>query len=43
MTLRDEFDRRRGVLDAELDGVPLPAAGAIAPEVAEPDNLYEEP
>jgi murein DD-endopeptidase MepM/ murein hydrolase activator NlpD len=42
-SLRDEFDRRRGVLDAELDGVPLPAAGAVAPEVAEPDNFYEEP
>ncbi len=42
-SLRDEFDRRRGALDAELDGVPLPAAGAPAPEVAEPDNFYEEP
>jgi murein DD-endopeptidase MepM/ murein hydrolase activator NlpD len=42
-SLRDEFDRRRGVLDAELDGVPLPAAGVAAPEVAEPDNFYEEP
>jgi murein DD-endopeptidase MepM/ murein hydrolase activator NlpD len=42
-SLRDEFDRRRGVLDAELDGIPLPAAGVAAPEVAEPDNFYEEP
>jgi hypothetical protein len=42
-SLRDEFDRRRAVLDAELDGVPLPAAGVAAPEVAEPDNFYEEP
>jgi len=41
--LRDEFDRRRGVLDEELDGIPLPAAGVAAPEVAEPDNFYEEP
>jgi hypothetical protein len=40
---RDEFDRRRAALDAELDGIPLPAAGALAPEVAEPDNFYEEP
>lgn len=40
---RDEFDRRRSALDAELDGVPLPAAGVAAPEVAEPDNFYEEP
>jgi hypothetical protein len=42
-SLRDEFDRRRAALDAELDGVPLPAAGVAAPEVAEPDNFYEEP
>jgi hypothetical protein len=42
-SLRDEFDRRRGVLDTELDGIALPAAGASAPEVAEPDNFYEEP
>jgi len=42
-SLRDEFDRRRGVLDAELDGIPLPAAGVAAPEAAEPDNFYEEP
>jgi murein DD-endopeptidase MepM/ murein hydrolase activator NlpD len=42
-SLRDEFDRRRAALDAVLDGVPLPVAGAVAPEVAEPDNFYEEP
>jgi len=42
-SMRDEFDRRRASLDAELDGVPLPAAGAAAPDVAEPDNFYEEP
>ena len=47
------IDERRGaparpdllgrIMDAELDGGPLPAAGAVAPEVAEPDNFYEEP
>jgi len=42
---RDEFDRLRGALDAELDAIPLPAPGAApAPEPAEPaDTFYEEP
>jgi hypothetical protein len=42
-TQRDAFDRRRGELDALLDGIPVPAAGAVAPETIEPDNFYEEP
>jgi murein DD-endopeptidase MepM/ murein hydrolase activator NlpD len=43
---RDEFDKQRAALDAELDGVPLPAAtGASAPaELPETnDSFYEEP
>jgi hypothetical protein len=44
---RDEFDKERTSLDAELDSVPLPAAlpGAVAPaEVPEGnDSFYEEP
>jgi murein DD-endopeptidase MepM/ murein hydrolase activator NlpD len=42
---RDEFDRLRGVLDTELDAIPLPAPGtAPPPEPAEPaDTFYEEP
>jgi murein DD-endopeptidase MepM/ murein hydrolase activator NlpD len=43
---RDEFDRRRAELDAELDGVALPAPGA-PPETgadrAESETFYEEP
>jgi hypothetical protein len=41
--MRDEFDRRRAALDAELDDIPLPAAAGAAPEVAEPETIYEEP
>jgi murein DD-endopeptidase MepM/ murein hydrolase activator NlpD len=40
---RDAFDRRRGELDVELDGIPLPAAGPAPAETIEPDNFYEEP
>ena len=45
--LRDDFDRLRGQLDAELDGIPLPALSAAAAEAApppsEPETFYEEP
>ncbi|MGH7438310.1 MAG: M23 family metallopeptidase, partial [Polyangiaceae bacterium] len=43
--LRDEFDRRRGALDADLDGIPLPAPSAVGAEAppAEPETFYEEP
>jgi hypothetical protein len=41
--LRDEFDRHRAALDAELDDIPLPAAAGAAPEAAEPETIYEEP
>jgi hypothetical protein len=41
---RDEFDRQRGELDAELDGVALPASTGVLPEAPEPsDSFYEEP
>jgi murein DD-endopeptidase MepM/ murein hydrolase activator NlpD len=43
---RDEFDRLRAALDAELDAIPLPAQGANAapPEPSEPsETFYEEP
>ena len=42
---RDDFDRQRGELDAELDGVGLPAATGIPVEAPEQpaDNFYEEP
>jgi len=40
---RDAFDRQRAQLDAELDGIALPASGAAAAEPAEPDSFYEEP
>ena len=39
---RDEFDRTRAVLDAELDSIPLPAQGAAAPPEAETETFYEE-
>jgi murein DD-endopeptidase MepM/ murein hydrolase activator NlpD len=40
---RDEFDRLRAGLDAELDGIPLPAPGAAASaEPSEPEPFYEE-
>ncbi len=43
-TQRDEFDRERATLDAELDGVPLPAAAGVPPEASESgDTFYEEP
>jgi murein DD-endopeptidase MepM/ murein hydrolase activator NlpD len=42
---RDEFDRERAELDAELDGVALPAATGVPVETPEQpaDNFYEEP
>jgi murein DD-endopeptidase MepM/ murein hydrolase activator NlpD len=46
---RDEFDRLRATLDAELDTIPLPLAGGTAAggspgEAVEPaDTFYEEP
>jgi murein DD-endopeptidase MepM/ murein hydrolase activator NlpD len=43
--LRDEFDRHRAALDADLDGIPLPAPSAVGTEAppAEPETFYEEP
>jgi hypothetical protein len=43
---RDEFDKQRSALDAELDSVPLPASagGSVPAEVPEGnDSFYEEP
>jgi murein DD-endopeptidase MepM/ murein hydrolase activator NlpD len=42
---RDEFDRLRAALDAELDSIPLPAPGAPAggPAESEVETFYEEP
>ena len=41
---RDEFDRTRADLDAQLDGVALPASRAYMAETPEPgDTFYEEP
>jgi murein DD-endopeptidase MepM/ murein hydrolase activator NlpD len=41
--LRDEFDRQRAALDAELDGVALPAATGVPAEAPEPsDSFYNE-
>ena len=41
---RDEFDRQRAELDAELDGVALPASTGVLPEAPEQgDSFYEEP
>jgi murein DD-endopeptidase MepM/ murein hydrolase activator NlpD len=42
-SLRDVFDRQRAQLDAELDGIALPASSAAATEAPEPDSFYEEP
>jgi murein DD-endopeptidase MepM/ murein hydrolase activator NlpD len=42
-SMRDEFDRHRAELDAELDGIPLPAPAGVAAESPEPDTFYEEP
>ena len=39
---RDEFERSRSALDAELDSIPLPAQGASAPPEAETETFYEE-
>ncbi len=42
--LRDDFDRLRAELDAQLDGIPLPATATAAPvDVPEPEMFYEEP
>jgi murein DD-endopeptidase MepM/ murein hydrolase activator NlpD len=40
---RDEFDRRRGELDAELDAIPLPVPPSASPEAPETETFYEEP
>jgi murein DD-endopeptidase MepM/ murein hydrolase activator NlpD len=43
---RDEFDRERASLDAELDSIPLPAPGPLGAESARPaedETFYEEP
>jgi murein DD-endopeptidase MepM/ murein hydrolase activator NlpD len=41
---RDEFDRHRAELDAELDGVALPPSTGALAETPEPgDSFYEEP
>jgi murein DD-endopeptidase MepM/ murein hydrolase activator NlpD len=42
-SLRDVFDRQRAQLDAELDGIALPASSAATTEPPEPDSFYEEP
>ncbi len=41
--VRDDFDRRRAELDAQLDDIPLPAAGAAPVDTSEPETFYEEP
>jgi murein DD-endopeptidase MepM/ murein hydrolase activator NlpD len=42
--LRDDFDRHRVQLDADLDGIPLPAPSVPAIESpSEPETFYEEP
>jgi murein DD-endopeptidase MepM/ murein hydrolase activator NlpD len=40
---RDEFDRVRRDLDAELDSIPLPAPSGVPPGEAESETFYEEP
>lgn len=41
---RDEFDRRRGELDTELDGVALPVSTGVQAETPDQgDSFYEEP
>jgi murein DD-endopeptidase MepM/ murein hydrolase activator NlpD len=44
---RDEFDRKRADLDAELDSIPLPAVAASSGEAPRPaeseETFYEEP
>jgi murein DD-endopeptidase MepM/ murein hydrolase activator NlpD len=42
-TQRDEFDRLRAELDAQLDGIPLPATSTAPVDVPEPEVFYEEP
>jgi murein DD-endopeptidase MepM/ murein hydrolase activator NlpD len=39
---REEFERSRAALDAELDAIPLPAQGAAAPPETETETFYEE-
>ncbi len=39
---RDEFDRLRGGLDAELDAIPLPAPAGVPAEPPETETFYEE-
>jgi len=39
---RDDFDRLRSQLDAELDAIPLPAPPAATAEPAESETFYEE-
>jgi murein DD-endopeptidase MepM/ murein hydrolase activator NlpD len=39
---RDEFEHARAALDAELDSIPLPAQGAVAPPETETETFYEE-
>jgi hypothetical protein len=41
--LRDQFDRLRGELDAELDSIPLPAPTNAPVEIPETETFYEEP
>ena len=40
---RDDFDRVRGELDAELDAIALPAPGGPPAEPPENETFYEEP
>jgi murein DD-endopeptidase MepM/ murein hydrolase activator NlpD len=39
---RDEFERSRSALDAELDSIPLPAQAASGAPEAETETFYEE-
>jgi murein DD-endopeptidase MepM/ murein hydrolase activator NlpD len=41
-TRRDEFDRLRALLDADLDATPLPATAGLSPDAPEPETFYEE-
>jgi hypothetical protein len=40
---RDDFDRLRAELDAQLDGIPLPATSTAPVDAPEPEVFYEEP
>jgi murein DD-endopeptidase MepM/ murein hydrolase activator NlpD len=42
-SLRDEFDHQRARLDAELDGIALPATNGPTAEPSETETFYEEP